>query len=62
MACGDLFQLPPIIKESEERIIYEKYDSVYFFDSHAFKEMDEIHFFELTESLDKKKTKNFASY
>ena len=33
LACGDLFQLPPIIKESEERIIYEKYNSIYFFDA-----------------------------
>ena len=60
LACGDLFQLPPIIKESEERIIYEKYDSVYFFDSHAFKEMDEIHFFELTESFRQEEDQKFC--
>ena len=60
LACGDLFQLPPIIKESEERIIYEKYDSVYFFDSYAFKEMNEIHFFELTESFRQEEDQKFC--
>ena len=60
LACGDLFQLPPIIKESEERVIYEKYDSVYFFDSHAFKDMDEIHFFELTESFRQEEDQKFC--
>ena len=51
LACGDLFQLPPIIKESEERIIYEKYNSIYFFDAHSFKDMKMISYFELTESF-----------
>ena len=60
LACGDLFQLPPIIKESEERIIYEKYESVYFFDSHSFKEMDEIHYFELTESFRQEEDQKFC--
>ena len=60
LACGDLFQLPPVIKESEERIIYEKYESVYFFDSHSFKEMDEIHYFELTESFRQEEDQKFC--
>ena len=60
LACGDLFQLPPIIKESEERIIYEKYDSVYFFDSHSFKEMKAINFFELTESFRQEEDQKFC--
>ena len=60
LACGDLFQLPPIIKESEERIIYEKYDSVYFFDSHSFKEMEAINFFELTESFRQEEDQKFC--
>ena len=56
----DLFQLPPIIKESEERVIYEKYDSVYFFDSHSFKEMSAINFFELTESFRQEEDQRFC--
>jgi ATP-dependent exoDNAse (exonuclease V) alpha subunit len=60
LACGDLFQLPPIIKESEERVIYEKYDSVYFFDAHAFKEMTKVNFFELTESFRQEEDQKFC--
>ena len=60
LACGDRFQLPPIIKESEERIIYEKYDSVYFFDSHSFKEMKAINFFGLTESFRQEEDQKFC--
>ena len=60
LACGDLFQLPPIVKESEERVIYEKYDSVYFFDSHSFKEMSAINFFELTESFRQEEDQRFC--
>ena len=33
LACGDLFQLPPVVKQHEEREIYDKYDSIYFFDA-----------------------------
>ena len=60
LACGDLFQLPPIIKESEERVIYEKYDSVYFFDAHSFKEMNTVNFFELTESFRQEEDQKFC--
>ena len=51
LACGDLFQLPPVVKQHEENIIYEKYDSVYFFDAHSFKEIEEPIFYELTKSF-----------
>ena len=51
LACGDLFQLPPVVKQHEERQIYEIYDSVYFFDAYSFKEIEEPVFFELTKSF-----------
>jgi len=60
LACGDLFQLPPIIKESEERVIYEKYNSVYFFDAHSYKDMKEISYFELTESFRQEEDQKFC--
>ena len=60
LACGDLFQLPPIIKESEERIIYEKYNSIYFFDAHSFKDMEKISYFELTESFRQEEDQRFC--
>ncbi len=60
LACGDLFQLPPIIKESEERIIYEKYNSIYFFDAHSYKDMKKISYFELTESFRQEEDQRFC--
>jgi len=60
LACGDLFQLPPIIKESEERVIYEKYNSIYFFDAHSYKDMKEISYFELTESFRQEEDQKFC--
>jgi len=60
LACGDLFQLPPIIKESEERVIYEKYNSVYFFDAHSYRDMKEISYFELTESFRQEEDQRFC--
>ena len=60
LACGDLFQLPPIIKESEERIIYEKYNSIYFFDALSFKDMKKISYFELTESFRQEEDQRFC--
>ncbi len=60
LACGDLFQLPPIIKESEERIIYEKYNSIYFFDAHSYKDMKKISYFELTESFRQEEDQKFC--
>src|SRR5215204_3547899 len=35
---GDMFQLPPVIKEHEWRLLNEFYDSPYFFDSHVIKQ------------------------
>ena len=35
---GDVFQLPPIATRDEERFLKEKYGSIYFFDSYAYKE------------------------
>ena len=51
LACGDLFQLPPVVQGHEENTIYSKYDSVYFFDALSFKEIDNPIFFELTKSF-----------
>ena len=51
LACGDLFQLPPVVKEYEEKIIFDKYDSIYFFSAHSFKEFTQPKFFELTKSF-----------
>lgn len=35
---GDLLQLPPVIKEQDERLLNSYYPSPYFFDAHALKE------------------------
>jgi hypothetical protein len=51
LACGDLFQLPPVVQSHEENTIYSKYDSVYFFDALSFKEIENPIFFELTKSF-----------
>ena len=36
LACGDLFQLPPVVKDNEIDAIDERYESVYF-SSNSFK-------------------------
>ena len=51
LACGDLFQLPPVVKEDEEQAIYEKYESIYFFSSKSFQEIESPSFYELTYSF-----------
>ena len=51
LACGDLFQLPPVVQSHEENTIYSKYDSVYFFDALSFKDIKNPVFFELTKSF-----------
>ena len=51
LACGDLFQLPPVVQTHEENTIYSKYDSVYFFDALSFKDIKAPIFFELTKSF-----------
>ncbi len=58
-ACGDLFQLPPVVQSHEEDAIYSKYDSVYFFDAHSFKEIKKPIFFELNKSFRQEEDKEF---
>lgn len=59
LACGDLFQLPPVIKESEEKIIFDTYDSVYFFSALSFKQIESPKFFELTKSYRQEEDSDF---
>ena len=51
LACGDLFQLPPVVKENEETAIFERYASVYFFSADNFQAIEKPKFFELTSSF-----------
>ncbi len=51
LACGDLFQLSPVVKESEETAIFERYESVYFFSAHNFQAIEKPTFFELVSSF-----------
>ena len=40
LAVGDLFQLPPILKDgTETEIFYSRYKSTWFFDAHAFEQV-----------------------
>ena len=59
LACGDLFQLPPVVKEDEEQAIYEKYESIYFFSSKSFQEIENPSFYELTYSFRQSDDSNF---
>lgn len=59
IVCGDLFQLPPVVKQNEEDEIYAKYDSVYFFDAFSFKDIEEKIFYELNESFRQEEDENF---
>ena len=43
--------MPPVVKEYEEKIIFDKYDSIYFFSAHSFQEFTQPKFFELTKSF-----------
>lgn len=61
LACGDLFQLPPVVKDHEVNAIDEKYESVYFFSSNSFKEIKSPNFFELTYSFRQSEDENFYS-
>lgn len=58
-ACGDLYQLPPVVKDHEETAIFEKYDSIYFFSAHNFQAIEEPSFFELTSSFRQQDDKEF---
>ena len=59
LACGDLFQLPPVVKDHEEEAIYEKYESIYFFSAKSFKEIESPSFYELTYSFRQSDDNNF---
>ena len=59
LACGDLFQLPPVVKDQEEEVIYEKYESIYFFSANSFKEIASPSFYELTYSFRQSDDNNF---
>jgi len=59
LACGDLFQLPPVVKDHEESAIFEKYDSVYFFSALSYKEVANPSFFELSSSFRQKDDEEF---
>jgi hypothetical protein len=59
LACGDLFQLPPVVKENEETAIFERYESVYFFSADNFQAIDKPLFFELVSSFRQQDDKEF---
>lgn len=59
LACGDLFQLPPVVKENEEGAIFERYGSVYFFSADNFKAIEKPIFFELVSSFRQQDDKEF---
>jgi hypothetical protein len=40
---GDMYQLPPVVKEAEWKLLSEYYNSPYFFDSHSMKENPPVH-------------------
>jgi len=59
LACGDLFQLPPVVKENEETAIFERYESVYFFSADNFQAIEKPSFFELVSSFRQQDDKEF---
>ena len=59
LACGDLFQLPPVVKDHEEGSIFERYDSIYFFSAHSFQAMNSPIYFELSNSFRQKDDHQF---
>ena len=61
LACGDLFQLPPVVKENEESAIFERYGSVYFFSADNFKAIEKPIFFELVSSFRHRMIKSFIT-
>jgi ATP-dependent exoDNAse (exonuclease V) alpha subunit len=61
LACGDLFQLPPVVKDEESMAIAEKYQSVYFFSSESYREIKSPSLFELTYSFRQKDDAQFYS-
>ena len=59
LACGDLFQLPPVVKENEETAIFERYQSVYFFSADNLQAIEKPSFFELVSSFRQQDDKEF---
>jgi len=59
LACGDLFQLPPVVKENEESAIFERYGSVYFFSADNFQAIEKPLFFELVSPFRQQDDKEF---
>ena len=59
LACGDLFQLNPVVKDHEEGSIFEIYDSIYFFSAHSFQAMNSPIYFELSNSFRQKDDHQF---
>ena len=59
LACGDLFQLPPVVKENEESAIFERYGSVYFFSADNFQAIEKPLFFELVSSFRQQDDQDF---
>ena len=59
LACGDLFQLPPVVKENEESAIFERYGSVYFFSADNFQAIEKPIFFELVSSFRQQDDQDF---
>lgn len=47
---GDLFQLPPVVEEPEEKFMRDRFGGIHFFDSTAYKEGN-FKFIELTENF-----------
>tara|TARA_B100001741_G_scaffold3871_1_gene3350 strand:- start:8942 stop:10081 length:1140 start_codon:yes stop_codon:yes gene_type:complete len=59
LACGDLFQLPPVVKQHEEKEIYDKYNSIYFFDSLSYQEVRNKRYFQLDKSFRQEDDESF---
>ena len=59
LACGDLFQLPPVVKQHEEKEIYDKYNSIYFFDSLSYQEVKNKRYFQLDKSFRQEDDESF---
>ena len=59
LACGDLFQLPPVVKQHEEKEIYDRYNSIYFFDSLSFQEIKNKKYFQLDKSFRQEEDESF---
>lgn len=43
LVIGDMYQLPPVVKDDEWPLLSKYYNSPYFFDSHVFKKIDPVY-------------------